>query len=43
MRRRLYSRACKLCRVPFVGVPGWFFHAFFGIEPFQKNPNICNS
>jgi adenylate cyclase len=37
------ARSCKLCGVPFTGLRGWYARTFKGIEPFYKNPNICNS
>ena len=38
-----FARFCKLCGVPFTGLRGWYARTFKGIEPFYKNPNICNS
>lgn len=35
--------ACKLCGAPFTGLRGWINYAFRDVEPFSKNPNICNT
>ncbi len=40
--KALLTPQCRLCGVPFTGVRGWLFHAFWGVEPFRKNPNLCN-
>jgi hypothetical protein len=36
------TQRCKLCGVPFTGIRGWINYTFKDIEPFSKNPNICN-
>jgi hypothetical protein len=38
----LLTRSCKLCGVPFTGLRGWWQRTFRDVEPFRKNPNVCN-